>query len=231
MSVIDAFDRLASRYDAWYDAPLGAFVDAREKDAVFGLAGVRPGERALDVGCGTGNYTLELARQPLLVSLSPMHPGSPAQVVGVDPAPAMLAIATRKAKGEGPPVHFVQAVAENLPFAPGSFDLVVSVTTLEFVASPEAAVAEMVRVVQPNGRLVVGVLNAWSLWALAYRRREGSVYEHAHFFSLWRYCSPTGRWPGRAVSSYHPGILAGLGRSRQPWNAPALFCSNLSALS
>lgn len=61
--------------------------------------------------------------------------------------------------------------------------MVVSVTTLEFVASPEAAVAEMVRVLRPGGRLVVGVLNAWSLWALAYRRRTGSVYELAHFFS------------------------------------------------
>lgn len=58
-----AFDRLASRYDTWYTTPLGAFADARQKEAIFALAGVRPGEWALDVGCGTGNYTLALARQ------------------------------------------------------------------------------------------------------------------------------------------------------------------------
>lgn len=169
-NAVAAFDRLASRYDAWYATPLGAFVDAREKEAVFGLAGVQPGERALDVGCGTGNYTLSLATRG-------------AKAVGVDPAPAMLAIATRKAREAGLPARFAQAIAENLPFPAGSFDLVVSVTTLEFVVSPEAAVAEMVRVLRPGGRLVVGVLNAWSLWALVYRWRTGSVYEHANFFS------------------------------------------------
>lgn len=60
---VTAFDRLASRYDAWYTTPLGAFADDREKEAVFALAGVRPGVGALDVGCGTGNYTLALARR------------------------------------------------------------------------------------------------------------------------------------------------------------------------
>ncbi len=199
--VVAAFDRLATRYDAWYTTPLGAFVDAREKAAVFALAGVRAGEQALDVGCGTGNYTLELARrleqgsrgageqgsggagERRRIASAPPHPGSSAHVVGVDPSPAMLAIAMRKAQESGLPVVFTQAVAEALPFPAGSFDLAISVTALEFVTGPERAVAEMVRVLRPGGRLVVGVLNAWSLWAWFYRRQKGSVFEHAHFFS------------------------------------------------
>ena len=59
--VVAAFDRLASRYDAWYTTPLGAFVNTtREKEVLVTLAGVQPGERALDVDCGTGDYPFGL---------------------------------------------------------------------------------------------------------------------------------------------------------------------------
>ena len=155
--VVAAFDRLASRYDAWYATPLGAFVDAREKRAVFALAAVQPGEWALDVGCGTGNYTLALARRS-------------AHVIGVDPTLSMLTITTNKASEAGLPLTCTLATAGNLPFRGETFDLVISVTTLEFVASPQRAVREMIRILRPGGRLIIGVLNAWSLWALAYRR-------------------------------------------------------------
>ncbi|NUN99959.1 MAG: methyltransferase domain-containing protein [Saprospiraceae bacterium] len=80
-----AFDRLAVQYDAWYTTPLGAFVNAREQALLFELTKVRPGEQALDVGCGTGNYTLALAQRGI-------------QAMGVDLSPAMLAVAISKAK-------------------------------------------------------------------------------------------------------------------------------------
>lgn len=131
---------------------------------------MQPGERALDVGCGTGDYTLALARQDI-------------RAIGIDLAPAMLAVATSKAKATGLPEGYVQGTAETLPFPAESFSLVVSVTALEFVNSPPAVVAEMIWVLRPGGRLVVGVLNAWSLWAWVYRRQKGTVYEYAHFFN------------------------------------------------
>lgn len=117
----------------------------------------------MDVGCGTGNYTLALAQRGI-------------QALGVDLSAAMLAVAINKAKKAKLLAAYMQADAEYLPFSAESFDLVVSVTTLEFVVSPQAAVAEMVRVLRPSGRLVVGVLNATSLWALSYRRQKGTIY-------------------------------------------------------
>lgn len=119
-----AFDRLAFQYDVWYTTPLGAFVNAREQALLFELTKVQPGEQALDVGCGTGNYTLALAQRGI-------------QAMGVDLSPAMLAVAISKAKEAKLPVGYSQATAENLPFPAENFDLVVSVTTLEFVVSPQ----------------------------------------------------------------------------------------------
>ena len=180
--VVAAFDHLAFRYDAWYTTPLGAFVNTREKEMLFTLAKVQPGERVLDVGCGTGDYTLDLTRRGI-------------QAVGIDLAPAMLAVATSKAKAAGLPVGYVQGAAETLSFPAESFNLVVSMTALEFVNSPPVVVADMMRVLRPGGRLVVGVLNAWSLWAWVYRRQKGTVYEYAHFFSpldLWLLLRPYG---------------------------------------
>jgi len=166
-----AFDSLAREYDLWYRTPLGALVDALEKEAIFSLADVQIGETALDVGCGTGNYALELARRG-------------ARVRGIDSSPRMLEIARWKAQEQGLPVEFMHGFVEKLPFPDRTFDLITCVTVLEFASSPEDAVAEMVRTLKPGGRLVVGVLNAWSLWAVARRmERKETIYSRAHFFS------------------------------------------------
>jgi SAM-dependent methyltransferase len=90
----------------------------------------------------------------------------------------MLALAQAKARREG--LSLVRASLERLPFRPGSFDLVTCVLALEFVADPAEVAAELSRVQPPGGRLIVGALGRFSLWAL-WRRLKGLVWP-----SLWR---------------------------------------------
>lgn len=160
---------IATLYDGWFNTPLGQAVDRLEKQLIYRLARPRAGERALDVGTGTGHYALDLARQGL-------------QVTGFDRSEAMLAVARRA----NPAIAWEQGEAEALPYTDSSFDLVISVTALEFVRDPARALAEMVRVAAPGGRVVVGALNARSSWAQMYRR-EAALHEtpfrYAHFFT------------------------------------------------
>ncbi|MEU8621704.1 methyltransferase domain-containing protein [Streptomyces sp. NPDC048623] len=110
------------------------------------LSGARPGDRALDVGCGTGYLTLHIAD-----AVAPA--GS---VVGVDPSPDVLAHARRRAAGRTD-CTFTDGIAEALPGPDGRFDVVVSSLMIHHL--PEdvraRAVAEMHRVLRPGGRLLL----------------------------------------------------------------------------
>ena len=96
----------------------------------------------LDIGCGTGEITSRLAR------LFPQ-----ARVTGVDLLEPHLALARDRYADFGDRVTFRQADAFALPFADNSFDLVVCRHMLQAVPTPERAIAEMVRVARPGGRL------------------------------------------------------------------------------
>jgi ubiquinone/menaquinone biosynthesis C-methylase UbiE len=164
---------LAARYDAWYRTPLGAFAHVLEQEAIFGLADVKPGERVVDIGCGTGIYALELARRGL-------------RVIGLDSSLEMIAIAREKCREDGLASLWVCASAEALPFRSASADLALAVTSLCFVLHPDRAIDEMCRVITPDGRVVLGELNRWSSWAFV-RRFKGlvvdTIYNRAHFWS------------------------------------------------
>jgi ubiquinone/menaquinone biosynthesis C-methylase UbiE len=97
---------------------------------------------ALDVGCGTGFFALLLA-------------GLGHRPVGVDLADAMLARAREKADAAGLDVDFRSADAEHLPFAEGSFDLVIERHVIWTLPDPPRALAEWARVLRPGGRLVL----------------------------------------------------------------------------
>jgi len=134
------FARIAARYDLIND--LQSFgLHRLWKRRVIGLAAVRPGARALDVCCGTGDLAFALARRG-------------ARVTGLDFTEPMLAVARQRAAREGA-VEFLQGDALKLPFAAAAFDVVTVGYGLRNLASWEAGLDEMVRVARPGARLLV----------------------------------------------------------------------------
>jgi ubiquinone/menaquinone biosynthesis C-methylase UbiE len=117
------------------------------RDAYLDLLAITAGERVLDVGCGSGAVTREIARRV----------GSRGVAVGLDPSPALLAVARQLAKeaGVGDRIEFREGDALRLPLPDGSFDAVVCVTVLSHVPRGETAIPEFARVLRPGGRLGV----------------------------------------------------------------------------
>jgi ubiquinone/menaquinone biosynthesis C-methylase UbiE len=107
----------------------------------------KPGERVLDAGCGTGIVARQVASRL----------GARSAVTGFDLSPNMLAVAKAAAAREGIAIEWREGSAEQLPFPESSFDLVLCQFALMFFTDKSAALAEMRRVVTPNGRVLVSV--------------------------------------------------------------------------
>lgn len=115
---------------------------ARYQPALIGAIAARPGERVLDVGCGSGGLALELVR------------GTPGvSALGVDLSRAQLAVA--RARAGDLPVEFVQADAQVHDFGEAVYDVVASRTGTMFFADPAKAFANLARAARPDGRLAI----------------------------------------------------------------------------
>jgi ubiquinone/menaquinone biosynthesis C-methylase UbiE len=160
------WDRRAPHFDEDFGHSIRTPLERAAWDRILDLvlAG-RSALHALDAGCGTGFLSFELAARG--------H-----RVTGVDFAPAMLAEARRKAAERSVSIEFEEADAEQLPFAPGSFDLVISRHLLWTLPHPEMAIDEWIRVLRPGGRLVVvdGQFDAQALAAPAGSARASEEY-------------------------------------------------------
>ena len=126
----DSYDRFMGRYSSGLSVPLADF------------AGVRQGQRVLDVGCGPGALTNELVAR--------VGSGS---VSAVDPSEAFVAAA----RDRHPGVDVRRARAEELPFEAASFDAALAQLVVHFMADPVLGLGEMARVARPGGAVAACV--------------------------------------------------------------------------
>jgi ubiquinone/menaquinone biosynthesis C-methylase UbiE len=140
-SVTAAFDQAAARYDTHGPQFAGPVAQA-----VVSLAGLQPGWRVLDAGCGAGAVTLRAA--PAVAPLG--------QVTGIDLSPAMLnraAAETRRHHQLSPLITLRLADASRPPFGPGSFDAVLASLVLYLLPDPAAVLAAWRDLLTPGGVL------------------------------------------------------------------------------
>jgi SAM-dependent methyltransferase len=136
--------QLAEDSAAAYERYLVPLLFDRAARDLLDAVGVAPGDRVLDLACGTGAVTRHAARRT----------GPGGRVVGVDVNPAMLAEAAIHVRTDGgADVHLEEAHAEALPLPEASIDVACCQQGLQFVTDPAAALAELHRVMVPGGRL------------------------------------------------------------------------------
>ncbi|HIE51145.1 MAG TPA: bifunctional demethylmenaquinone methyltransferase/2-methoxy-6-polyprenyl-1,4-benzoquinol methylase UbiE [Armatimonadetes bacterium] len=139
------FAQIAPRYDL-LNAVLSVNLHRRWRPFAVRKAALRPGDWAVDVATGTGDFAWELLRAV----------GPRGRVVGVDFCAPMVVLGRRKARQRGVEgkIRFVLGQAEDLPFAEDTFDCATLGFALRNVSSVERTLAEMARVVKPGGRVV-----------------------------------------------------------------------------
>lgn len=168
------FDKKASTYDDWCDTPLGNFVSSLESDIITGIAQPIAKETVLDIGCGTGTYSIKLANTQL-------------EVTGLDISDEMLKQASKKASLTAHEITFINGDFHVLPFKDQVFDLVITNITLEFVNQPDLAISEAMRVLKKGGRFIAGFIGKNSTWGKNYQQKgkndSNSVFSKASFFT------------------------------------------------
>jgi SAM-dependent methyltransferase len=159
---MNPYDTESGRYDLWFDSPEGCSIFAQETVCLRELISKVDG-RWLEVGVGTGRFAQALGIRE-----------------GIDPSSAMLAYAL----GRG--IRTQVGYGENIPYSEDSFDGVLMVATICFLADPVKAFEECRRILKEEGRLVVGLVPADSPWGELYARKG---HEGHHFYSVARFCT------------------------------------------
>ncbi|MBE0620047.1 MAG: bifunctional demethylmenaquinone methyltransferase/2-methoxy-6-polyprenyl-1,4-benzoquinol methylase UbiE [Burkholderiales bacterium] len=142
--VAGVFDSVASKYDLMNDL-MSAGMHRAWKAFTVAIAGLRPGERVLDVASGSGDLASAFARRV----------GAEGEVWLTDINGAMLARGRDRMIDEGRALPLAQCDAERLPFPSDYFDCVSVAFGLRNMTHKDAALAEMRRVLKPGGRLLV----------------------------------------------------------------------------
>lgn len=140
------FDAVAQSWEKW-EAWLQPSYESLNR-LLMQKAGISPKQCVLDVGCGIGYVSIEVAR---LV-------GRNGQVIGIDVSEGMLAVAKRRVEKSGMSnLQFQNQDAQSLPFRDEMFDAAISRFCLMFVPSPKIALREIMRVLKPGARFAASV--------------------------------------------------------------------------
>lgn len=160
MGGVQVFDRLAARYDSWYNRhPVTAENEVKAAAAALGHP-----SPCLEVGVGSGFFASRLGCE-----------------FGVDPSESMLRIARKRG------VEVAQARGESLPVRTASLNGILIVVTLCFLDDPRQALREAYRALRPGGRLAACIVPAESPWGRRYEalgRAGHPFYSHARFYTV-----------------------------------------------
>lgn len=158
----EIFERLAERYDAWYDGAIGRVAFPIEVECLRPLLQGLP-KPWLEVGVGSGRFAQALGVE-----------------VGIDPAFRPLQLAKQRR------IIVVQALGENLPFRDQTFGTVLVIVTLCFADDPLSLLLEARRVLMDEGALILGMVFADSPWGEFYMRKAKlghPFYSAVHFLT------------------------------------------------
>ncbi|HEU4494375.1 MAG TPA: methyltransferase domain-containing protein [Rubrobacteraceae bacterium] len=133
-----------------YERYLVPLLFAPGAEYLIELATPGPGERVLDVACGTG----------IVARRAALRVGSGGKVVGLDLNEGMLGMASKASSDIRPVIEWRQGDATSMPLPDGAFDVVLCQQGLQFFLDQPAALGEMRRVLTPNGRLALSVLRS-----------------------------------------------------------------------
>lgn len=140
----------ASQYDL-FTSLMGLGVNRPNSKMVIELAKIKPGDKVLDVGCGTGNLTL--TAKSVVRSTGMVH--------GIDASPEMIEVARKKAQNAGLDVVFDVGLIEKIPFPDGTFDVVISRLVIHHLPDELKlkGFAEILRVLKPGGNFLIADFN------------------------------------------------------------------------
>ena len=164
------YDRISEAYD-W----LSESNERAARQTGVEILNLKPGEQVLEIGFGTGNEILDLAK---LV-------GAGGKVNGIDISPGMLAVAQRKVSKAGlaTPIELQVGDARALPYGDGSFDAAYTSFTLELFPEEDVLVvlSEIRRVLRPSGRIAVASMAKVKPGSKASALERTYVWMHRHF--------------------------------------------------
>ncbi|MFO8011569.1 MAG: methyltransferase domain-containing protein [Dehalococcoidia bacterium] len=204
--VVNAFDQLATQYDAWFERA-GKLVFSIEVRALGEVAQLLP-RPWIEVGTGSGRFARALGMD-----------------IGLDPAPGLLHLANQR------DLDLVMARGEAVPFREKSIGTLFLIVTICFLKSPADVLKEARRIIKPGGKVVLGLVLLDSPWGQFYvsKKKAGHrFYRYAEFYdweSVTRLLEYAGFKKEKVVSTLFqkPNEVRGMERPQEGFFSEAGF--------